>query len=106
MLDRLTEAFCEVDDFCKAFDAQWQTYLLGSGAAPRGPKPGLSVSEIITLLLVWHSSGFKYLKNFYHGFATPLLRPCFPGMPCYEQFVTIQKRAFVPRILFLLSRMG
>jgi hypothetical protein len=35
-----------------------------------------------------------------------VLRPCFPGMPCYEQFVTIQQRAFVPLIFFLLSRMG
>jgi Transposase DDE domain len=107
MLERLTEVFCEVDDFCQACEAQWKTYLLGSGATPRGPKPGLAVSEIITLLLVLHSSRFKYLKNFYHhGFAAPFLRSCFPGMPCYEQFVTVQKRAFVPLIFFLLSRMG
>ena len=62
MLERLTEVFCEVDDFCQALEAQWQAYLLGSGTAPREPKPGLSVSEIITLL---HSFCFKYLKNFY-----------------------------------------
>jgi hypothetical protein len=36
----------------------------------------------------------------------PVLRPCFPGMPCYEQFVTLQKRAFVPLLFFLFSRMG
>src|SRR6516164_9054028 len=106
MLDRLTEVFYEVGDFCKAFDAQWQTYLLGSGAAPRGPKPGLAVSEIITLILVLHSSRFKYLKNFYQGVAIPMLRQYFPGMPCYEQFVTMQQRAFVPLLFFLLSRMG
>ncbi|MBV8453832.1 MAG: IS982 family transposase [Deltaproteobacteria bacterium] len=106
MLDRLTEVFCEVDDFCQAFEARWKTCLLGVGAAPRGPKLGLAVSEIITLLLVLHSSRFKYLKNFYHGFAIPLLRQCFPAMPCYEQFVTVQKRAFVPLLFFLLSRMG
>ena len=106
MLERLTEVFCEVDDFCQAFEAQWQAYLIGIGAAPRGPQPGLSVSEIITLLLVLHSSSFKYLKNFYQGLARPLLRPCFPGMPCYEQFVTVQKRAFVPLMFFLLSRLG
>jgi hypothetical protein len=59
MLDRLTEVFCEVDDFCQAFEAHWQAYLLGIGAAPRGPKPGLSVSEIITLLLVLHMIVFS-----------------------------------------------
>src|SRR5687767_2711667 len=70
MLDRIVEVFCEVDDFCQAFLPQWEASLLGTGGpAPRGPQPGLSTSEIITLLLVLHSSGFKHLKSFYHGFA-------------------------------------
>src|SRR3954464_6067196 len=73
MLDRIVEVFCEVDDFCQAFLPQWEASLLGAGGpAPRGPQPGLSTSEIIPLLLVLHSSGFKHLKSFYHGFAEPL----------------------------------
>ena len=53
MLDRIVEVFCEVDDFCQAFLPQWEASLLGPGGpAPRGPQPGLSTSEIITLLLV------------------------------------------------------
>jgi hypothetical protein len=57
MLDRIVEVFCEVDDFCKAFVPQWEAFLIGiGGPAPRGPKPGLSTSEIITLLLVLHGS--------------------------------------------------
>src|SRR3954452_2443726 len=73
MLDRIVEVFCEVDDFCQAFLPQWEASLLGTGGpAPRGPQPGLSTSEIITLLLVLHSSGFKHLKSFCHGFAEPL----------------------------------
>src|SRR5215217_6199328 len=80
MLDRIVEVFCEVDDFCKAFVPQWEASLLGTGGpAPRGPQPRLSSSEIITLLLVHHSSGFKYLKSFYHGFAEPLAP--FPACP-------------------------
>jgi len=52
MLDRIVEVFCEVDDFCQAFLPQWEASLLGTGGpAPRGPQPGLSPSEIITLLL-------------------------------------------------------
>src|SRR5215207_617266 len=90
MLDRIVEVFCEVDDFCQAFLPQWEASLLGPGGpAPRGPQPGLSTSEIITLLLVLHSSGFKHLKSFYHGFAEPLLRGYFPGLPCYEHFVAL-----------------
>ncbi len=107
MLDRIVEVFCEVDDFCTAFLPQWEASLLATGgAAPRGPEPGLSPSEIITLLLVLHSSGFKHLKSFYHGFADPLLRGYFPGMPCYEHFVSLQKSVFVPLVFFLLSHLG
>src|SRR5687767_3894751 len=42
----------------------------------------------------------------YHGFAEPLLRDYFPGMPCYEHFVALQKSVFVPLVVFLLSRLG
>src|ERR687898_3050362 len=107
MLDRIVEVFCEVDDFCQAFLPQWEASLLGPGGPPpRGPEPGLSPSEIITLLLVLHSSGFKHLKSFYNGFAEPLLRGYFPGMPCYEHFVALQKSAFVPLVFFLVSHLG
>src|SRR3954463_11360799 len=53
-----------------------------------------------------HSSGFKHLKSFYHGFAEPLLRGYFPGMPCYEHFVALQKSVFVPLVFFLHSHLG
>ena len=106
MLDRLVEVFCEVDDFCKAFEVQWKAHLIGSGEKPRGPEPGLCDSEIITLLLVLHSSGYKYLKNFYNGPTGEILRRYFRGMPCYERFVAVQKRVFMPLMFFMISRLG
>src|SRR5687767_2595813 len=60
MLDRIVEVFCEVDDFCQAFLPQWEASLLGAGGtAPRGPEPGLSPSEIITLLLTVQASNIS-----------------------------------------------
>jgi Transposase DDE domain len=106
MLERLVETFCEVDDFCKAFVPQWEAYLIGTGTAPRGPQPGLFVSEIITILLMLHSSRCKYLKSFYQGVMGDVLRQYFPDMPCYERFVTIQKSVFMPLMFFLFSRLG
>src|SRR5687768_15993028 len=107
MLDRIVEVFCEVYDFCKSIVPQWEALLIGPGGpAPRGPQPGLSPSEIITLLLVHHSSGFKHFKSFYHGLGEPRLRGYFPGMPCYEHFVAQQKIINVPLVVFLLSHLG
>jgi hypothetical protein len=76
---RLVETFCAVDDFCKAFLLQWEAYLIGNGSAPRGPKPGLCVSEIITILLMLHGSGSKYLKSFYNGVVGEVQRAIFPA---------------------------
>jgi len=106
MLDRLVELYCEIDDFYKEFEVQWAPHLIGSDTTPRGPEPGLSPSEIITLLIILHSSKYKYLKSFYNGFAFPYLKVCFPGMPSYERFVIIQKSVIVPLTYFVLSRMG
>ncbi len=106
MLERLVETFCEVDDFCKAFLPQWEAYLIETATMARGPEPGLAVSEIITILLMLHSSRLKYLKSFYQGVMGDVLRQYFPNMPCYERFVTIQKSVFMPLLFFLLSRLG
>lgn len=106
MLERLVETFCAVDDFCKAFLPQWEAYLIGNGTAPRGPKPGLCASEIITILLMLHGSGSKYLKSCYNGLVGEVLRRYFPGMPCDERFVTLQPNVLIPLLGFLLSRLG
>ena len=73
------------------------------GPAPRGPEPGLSSSEIITLLLVLHSSGFKHLKSFYHGGrGEPLLRGYFPFKAVLTSTSSPCTRAFLCRSVFFL----
>ncbi len=71
---------------------------------------GLSVSEIVTILLMLHGSQCKYLKSFYKSFYNGVtgegLRRYFPGMPCYERFVALQPSVLVPLPCFLLSRLG
>jgi hypothetical protein len=106
MLDRLVETFCAVDDFCQAFVPPWEAYLFRTGTAPHGPPPGLVVSEIITILLVLHSSRSNYLKSFYQGVMGEVRRQYFPGMPCDARGVTRPKSVFMPRRFFRLSRLG
>ena len=106
MLARLVEIFCEVDDFCKRCDAEMASDLIGDGGPPRGPAPGLCESEIIAILLVLHRSGYKCLKTFYNGPFGEVLRKYFPGMPSYERFVELQRRAIVFLAAFSFSRSG
>jgi hypothetical protein len=73
MFDRLVEDFCQFDDFCQAFGPHWEARLLSQEARPakkRGPQAGLADSEIMTILVLYHSSHF----NPNHGFSVTAKR--------------------------------
>jgi Transposase DDE domain len=109
MLDRLVETFCDFDDFCKSIQTQWEATLLTDSKTPKrkyGPEAGLVESEIMTLLVLYHASRFKNFKAFYNGVVLGLLRPYFPGAPCYDRFLTLTKRVWALLAFFLASRMG
>lgn len=109
MFDRLVETFCDFDDFCKSIRTQWEAMLLTDGRTPRrkhGPESRLIDSEIMTILVLYHASRFKNFKTFYNSVVLGLLRPYFPGAPCYQRFVTLTKRAWALLAFFLASRMG
>ena len=82
--------------------------LSNSKAADRqyGPEGGLADSEIMTVLVLYHSSRFKNFKTFYNGIVLGLLRACFPGAPCYERFIALTSRVWTLLVFFLASRMG
>jgi hypothetical protein len=109
MFDRLVEDFCQFDDFCQAFHRPWDARLLRQGAQParkRGPRAGLADSEIMTILVLYHSSRFRHFKAFYEGVVLILLRSAFPKAPCYARFIALTNHVWVPLTVFLLTRMG
>ena len=107
MFDRITETFVEIDDFCKSFFSQWHEYLLSQGRTnPPGPVAGLSESEIMTIMILYHSSNFKHFKNFYNGIIRDLLRRHFPNAPSYQRFIELEPRVLVPLTFFMHSKMG
>jgi hypothetical protein len=109
MFDRLVEDFCAFDDFCQVFHPRWEARLLpegGESSNKRGPEAGLIDSEIMTILVLYHSSNFKNFRAFHDGVVLALLRPLFPGLPCYARFIALTSRVWVPLTFFLLNRMG
>jgi hypothetical protein len=109
MFDRLVEDFCQFDDFCQAFYPHWDARLLRQEAQPakkRGPPAGLADSEIMTILVLYHSSHFRHFKAFYEGVVLTLLRSAFPKAPCYARFIALTNHVWMPLTVFLLSRMG
>ena len=60
--DKITEIYCIADEFCKNFEQQTSNFLLGN--KPKRP-PKMSSAEVITIILLFHLSGFRIFKHFY-----------------------------------------
>ena len=58
---KITDIFSIVDEFCKDFDNTTQPFLLGK---PSKRPSVMSKSEVITIYLFFHLSGFRCFKHF------------------------------------------
>ena len=108
-VDWLVETPCEFNDFCEKIRAEWEAYLVADGHAPdrkHGPQAGLCDSEMMTLVVLYHSSQFYNFKTFYNGIVLQLAAALFRHAPCYQRFITLNERVWALLALFLASRMG
>jgi hypothetical protein len=63
-MDHITELFCILDDFCKKFNESLEKALI-SDQKIRIKKSALSLSEAMTIVILFHQSGFRFFKYFY-----------------------------------------
>ncbi len=101
----LTELFCSIDDFWKMYSQEWQKHLLSFNKSNRGPISKLSISEMMTIVILFHQSDYRTFKNFYQ-FVQTYLRKEFPNLVSYSHFVTLQKGLFVPLFAYLTMHKG
>lgn len=77
--DKVTEIFCIADDFCKVFDAQMENYTIKSNLKRKYHREStMSKAEIMVIIILFHSSGFRCLKHFYKEYVCVHLRHMFP----------------------------
>ena len=77
-MKQLTEVFCDVDDFCKVFIPEWEKQLLEDGTRQRKRSGRMSVSEIMTIIIMFHTSFHRDFKNFYTGLVRIYFKTHFP----------------------------
>ena len=101
--DKVTQIFVSVDDFCLNFEKPIQQTLLeySSKRKKRNRKSALCHSEIITLLIAFHSGGFSNFKFFYTQYACVHLRSEFPGLVSYNRFIELSHGCALAFMLFL-----
>jgi len=93
--DKVIETFCIIDDLTVVFKQFEATLYLTDTSIKPTRIPGLSDSEIITILVLYHHSGYKTFKDFYQKFALKALKDFFPKLVSYSRFLTLMKRVFM-----------
>lgn len=102
----LVELFVDVDDFCQEFEPRWTSFQLTNGIRQRKRKTTLKLSEIMTIVIHFHQSGYRFFKAYYQNYVQQHLRDEFPELLSYSRFVTLMARALVPLVFYLLSKRG
>jgi len=102
-MHKLTETFCEVDDFCKHFIPLWEARLLADKTRKRRRKSRLSIAEIMTIIIHFHQSKFRDFKTYYLGYVKRFLLSEFPNILSYSRFIELVPSVIPPLTAFLTS---
>ena len=101
----ITQIFCDTDDFYKNFWSIWRCRLLGD--RKESSSRSLSMSEIMTIVIFFHLSGFRKFKDYYTKHVCIHLRKEFPDLVSYNRFVELMQGCLFPLMAYLkISRMG
>lgn len=101
----LLELFCEIDDFCQAFEDYYGKQQLGKGET-RGRKARMTKSEIMTLLVLFHQKSYRTFKGYYIDYVQTSLQEEFPQLVSYNRFVELSRTVSVEMCAYLQSRYG
>ena len=98
--------FGDIDDFCQTFEPRWQRHLVSEGSRQRWRETRLCLSEVMTIVVSFHQSGYRTFKDYYQRYVTLHLRWAFPHVVSYSRFVEVMAQALVPLCAYLQTRKG
>lgn len=89
-MNKLTDIFCDVDDFCKVFMPEWEAQLLADGTRKRNRQCRM------TIIIAFHSSNHRDFNNYYTGFVARFYKHYFPELLSYTRFLAVMPKALTP----------
>jgi hypothetical protein len=95
----LTTIFYYTDEFCKFFSQEAQKHSLPNDSI-KPFQSSMSLSEIMTIMIYWHQSGYKNFKSFYTIGVLVYLRGAFPHAVSYNRFLELIPHALFPLFVF------
>jgi len=103
----LTEIFAYVDDFCKIFEEKIQKFAIENSKKKTRNRPmRMSLSEIMTITLMFQMSNYKTFKDFYLECILGAYKREFPRAVSYSRFVTLMQFALMPMVIFMQGLRG
>lgn len=91
-MDDLTELYCLMDDFCQEFESELRAHSLSDGRRHRCKASGLSLAEMMTLVVLFHQIRYRQFKSFYLNHVCQHLRAEFPNLPSYQRCIELMPR--------------
>ena len=99
----LVTIFCEIDDFCKEFEKQFDGKLLSAGRMLRKRSFTMTMSEIMTISIYYHFSGYHTFKDYYTKHVEPYLNKDF-RLVSYSRFIELRQHIVMPMLVFLVTQ--
>ncbi len=97
---KYTTIYTIVDDFCKLLDKRNRFLLIeDNGKQTRCRETLLSLSEMLSIVIFYHFSGYKYFKYYYENEICGRLSHLFPKRPSYDRFIALMPRLFFPLVM-------
>jgi len=79
----IIKLFCDVDDFCQEFAPLGNVICWQMDYASAEESPLLSLSEVMTIMIHFHQSGYRTFKHYYLRHVQQHLRSEFPKLVSY-----------------------
>lgn len=102
--DKVTEIFFDIDEFCKVFEPAFTQKLLEDGKKHRKRAFKMSMSEILTISVIFQLSGHRTFKHFYLFYIQKHMKSEFPDTVSYNRFTELMQANMVPLVLFMKTR--
>ena len=101
----LTTIFFHSDEFCKQYEKFIAKKMLRNNLKIKGGRPPrLRLSEIITICVYFHHSGYHTFKRYYKDHICKELKEAFGPLVSYNRFVEIMSESTLALTLFALAQ--
>ena len=98
---KVTEIYPMADDFCKEFAKVQEKYMVEKNHKHRNKPNRMSDAEIMVILILFHSGGFRYFKHYYKEYVCKHLTHLFPKRVSYNRFVELKKEVQLQLTVFI-----